>query len=266
MGISKRSFRLFFALGAVVFAFGCATQQTGVLVTVTVPPEVNLKMVGDNIKKINPAVITGAKECAAPLKDKIDGLFSESDVFEKETSGFEESGSGSVDVSGKVTACSINYDTGAITASLSVVYNGKSVKTVNISEDANRPGATKEEVAKVLVERVAKKFVKMFIPTSNRELREFKPMEPNEPGLVAAYNSNWKVAIEVWTKRVKKDGKDHAAMYNRGIAYEAKGDLKKAVADYKAALALNKDPLYSDAYSRADQALRDFEAKEKMKE
>lgn len=256
--------RLLFFLTALVFVSACATQQ-GVLVNVTVPPQVNIKLLSEDIKTINMKSLGGDQNCAVPLKGKIDELITNAEVFKKEIGGFEESGSGTIDIQGKVDKCSIEMGYGTISASFILVYSGQNWKTFNIMKDTNRPGAPASEVREVVVEKAAKQFVRMFIPTTQQELRVFKPLGSDDTGVQAAMNSNWSMAIETWSKKLKKTPSDHAMLYNRGVAYEAQGDLKKAIADYKKALEAAKDELYVQALARAQNALKALEEKDKMK-
>lgn len=257
--------RLLFSVAVLVFVSACATSQ-GVLVDVTVPPQVNLKLLSEDIKTVNMKSLDGDKSCAGPLKSKIDELITNAEVFKKEIGGFEESGSTAIDIKGKVTACNIDMGYGTISASFSLVYNGQEWKTFNITKDTNRPGATAAEVREVVVDKVAKMLVLKFIPTKQQELRVFKPLGPDDTGVQAAMNSNWSMAIDSWGKKLKKTPTDHAMLYNRGVAYEARGDLKKAIADYQKALEIaKKDELYVQALARAQNALKALEEKDKMK-
>lgn len=256
---------LFLFSATALFVSACATAPQGVLVDVTVPPQVNLKMLSEDIKTVNMKSVAGDANCAAPLKSKIDELITNSEVFRKEIGGFEESGSAAIDLQGKVDKCAIDMGFGAISASFTIVYNGQNWKTFNITKDTNRPGAPESEVRAVVVEKVAKTLARMFIPTTQQELRVFKPLGPEDTGVQAAMNSNWDLAIDTWSKKLKKTPTDHATLYNRGVAYEARGDLKKAIADYQKALAAQKDELYVQALARAQNAMKALEEKEKMK-
>lgn len=264
MKLFLHKIRLLFSVAVLVVVSACATQQ-GVLVDVTVPPQVNLKLLSEDIKTVNMKSVDGDKSCAGPLKSKIDELITNAEVFKKEIGGFEESGSTAIDIQGKVEKCAIDMGYGTISATFSFVYNGQAWKTFNITKDTNRPGATPSEVREVLIDKVAKVLVQKFIPTTQQELRVFKPLGADDTGIQSAMNSNWTMAIDAWTKKLKKTPADHALLYNRGVAYEARGDLKKAIADYQKALELAKDELYVQALARAQNALKALEEKDKMK-
>lgn len=256
-----------FALSAFLMTAACATtQQNGVLVDVTVPPQVDLKALSGDINTINVRGITGDGACAGPLKTKISSIIVNADIFKKEIAGFEEGGSASVDVTGIVDKCSVEMGHGALSANFSLVYNGQVWRTFIVNKDTNRPGASEAEVRDVLVDRVARAFVSMFIPTTRQEVRVFKPVAPDDKGITAAMSSNWDMAVQLWTKRINQFPKDHNALYNRGVAWEARGDLRKAMADYKRAADNDKDPLYVESLARAENALKASQQKEKMKE
>lgn len=255
-----------FALSAMLFTSACATQQKGVLVDVTVPPQVDLKTLSGDINTINVREIAGDKSCAVPLKTKIASIIVNAAIFKKEIAGFEEGGAAAVDVTGTVDKCAAEMGHGALSASFSLLYNGQVWRTFIVNKDTNRPGASEAEVRDVLVDRVSRAFVAMFIPTTRQEVRVFKPVSPDDQGITAAMASNWEMAIQIWTKRISQFPKDDNALYNRGVAWEARGDLKKAIADYRRAAGSAKDPLYVESLARAENALKATEQKERMKE
>ncbi len=254
------------AITAVLFTAACATQQKGVLVDVTVPPQVDLKTLSGDINTINVREIAGDHNCAAPLKTKIASLIVNAGIFKKEIAGFEEGGAAAVDVTGAVDKCGVEMGRGALSANFSLLYNGQVWRTFIVNKDTNRPGASEAEVRDVLVDRVARAFVSMFIPTTRQEVRVFKPVAPDDQGITAAMGSNWDMAIQLWTKRIGQFPKDHNALYNRGVAWEARGDLRKAIADYKRAAENDKDPLYIESLARAENAFKAAAQKERMKE
>ncbi len=256
-----------FIVSAFLLTTACATtQQKGVLVDVTVPPQVDLKTLSGDISTINVREIAGDANCAAPLKTKIGALIVNAGIFKKEIAGFEEGGSAAVDVTGTVDKCGVEMGRGALSATFSLLYNGQVWRTFIVNKDTNRPGASEAEVRDVLVDRAARSFVSMFIPTTRQEVRVFKPVSPDDQGIMAAMGSNWEMAIQLWTKRVNQFPKDHNALYNRGVAWEARGDLRKAIADYRRAAENDKDPLYVEALARAENALKAATQKERMKE
>lgn len=257
---------IFFSVSALLFTAACATQQKGVLVDVTVPPQVDLKTLSADINTINVRDIAGDGSCAAPLKTKITSIIVNAAIFKKEIAGFEEGGSAVVDVTGSVDKCAVEMGRGAISASFSLLYNGQVWRTFIVNKDTNRPGASEAEVRDVLVDRAARAFASMFIPTTRQEVRVFKPVSPDDQGITAAMASNWEMAIQLWTKRINQFPKDHNALYNRGVAWEARGDLRKAIADYRRAAESAKDPLYAESLARAENSLKAAAQKERMKE
>ncbi|MBX3026797.1 tetratricopeptide repeat protein [bacterium] len=56
----------------------------------------------------------------------------------------------------------------------------------------------------------------------------------------------WSDSIALWNHALALDAENAIAHVNRGTAWEAKGDLDRAAADYAAAI--DRDPRYADAY------------------
>lgn len=254
------------AVFAAISSFACATAQQGTLVNVTVPPSVDLKALSGEINTLNVRDMTGDARCATPLKTRLEAIITNSGIFKKEIAGFEEAGGNAADIVAKVERCGIDMGHGAISAAFTVVYNGQAWRSFAITKDTNRPGASEAEVLEVLVDRVSKAAAGMFIPLTRQELRVFKPMEKDDPGLSAAMNSNWDLAIQTWTKRLQQTPDDHRVLHNRGVAWEARGDLKRAVKDYRKAAGLERDELYQQSLSRAENALKAAEQAGQMKE
>ncbi len=69
--------------------------------------------------------------------------------------------------------------------------------------------------------------------------------EEVENGVVAAQSGRLDLAIDLWTKAIKKNPRSYAAYVNRGTAYMKTGHVSKAVIDWHRAWALS--PLF--AYS-----------------
>ena len=59
--------------------------------------------------------------------------------------------------------------------------------------------------------------------------------------------ANYDKAIADYTEAIRLDPKFAEAYYNRGVAYENKGEYDKAIADYTEAIRL--DPKYAEAYN-----------------
>ncbi len=254
---------LYGCLAAVLFA-SCATVPKGVVVNVTVLPEISLP---DEVTKLSVRKLAGNRSCAGALKATLESLISEAGIYALDTSGLEDPDE-TVIITGTVEECEIASGHGVMGVSFEMEHRGEKGRTKYISRNTNRPGAPAEEVKRVLAKRVAAEYVRLFVPTTRKELREFKNANTGDPGVTAAMNGSWDVAIQKWTDMIIKNPKDHKSLYNRGVAYEAKSgvkNLKKAVRDYKSASRLSSDGLYAGALARAQGALDSLRQKIKMK-
>lgn len=259
----KLSSLLFFGLTLLV---GCASTPQGVAVVVVQPPEITLP---EGVAKIFIGEIKGNERCAAPLKGKLESMVSKGEIFgfEDEADFVEEDVT--VTIVGNVKECKISDGSGEVYVEFTMSFGGEVLRKRTVSKSANRPGSTASEIRDVLSARVAKAYLKTFMHTTKRELREFKGEGANQLGVDAAVAKNWNEAIRIWSEQIKKYPNNHESLYNRGIAWEAKGgvkNLKKALKDYRGAIALKRDKLYLQAEARAEAALKSLESKMKAKD
>ncbi|HWB58198.1 MAG TPA: tetratricopeptide repeat protein, partial [Chthoniobacteraceae bacterium] len=91
------------------------------------------------------------------------------------------------------------------------------------------------------------------------------PPGPEQPGITAMENGDFDAAIAAFAKLIQADDKNSKAYFLRATAYEAKGDMESAFADYNNAIKLNPD--YAEAFYRrgavyalgdTDNAIKDF--------
>ncbi|MEE8484720.1 MAG: hypothetical protein V3S46_08990 [Nitrospinota bacterium] len=234
------------------------------MVSVTVLPEISLP---EEVRKLSVRKLAGNPSCAGALKATLESLISQADIYTLDTSGLEDPDE-TVIITGKVEECEIASGHGVMGVSFEMEHRGEKGRAKYISRNTNRPGAPAEEVKRVLAKRVAAEYIRLFMPTTRSELREFKNADIGDPGVTAAMNGNWDLAIKKWTDMIIKNPKDDKSLYNRGVAYEAKSgvkNLKKAIRDYKAAAALSSDGLYAGALARAQGALDSLRQKIRMK-
>jgi Flp pilus assembly protein TadD, contains TPR repeats len=228
---------------------GC--KKYVVIVDVPVPAKVSFDV---NIKEFKISQFEGPAECASDLQNGIK-VRAMSGGLVHEIPGLPDM-DGPLEVNGKVDTCSMRMGYGVLNATMFLSHGGKQLHQEIVKEETNRSGASTEEVRTTLVKRVIDRFAAIFVPTSKKELREFRPHGDKDPGWIAAREGNWKLANEAWTKRVKENPNDDRAWYNRGVAYEANGQLPDAVKDYKKAVELDRDELYMKTLSRAEGALQ----------
>lgn len=227
---------------------GC--QKYVIIVDVPVPPKVAFT---SNIKEVQASEFEGQAECAADIKEGIDAKVNNSGYLVPAIPGLPDL-DGPLEIKGKVSVCTLRMGYGVLNATMALWHGGKQLHQEVVKEETSRGGASMAEVRAVLVESVVNRFVKIFIPTVKRELREFRPDGANDSGWLAAKQGNWPLAIDSWTKRVKEDPKNHQAWYNRGVAQEANGHLPEAIKDYKQAVELKQDELYVSILSHAEKA------------
>ena len=249
-----------------ILGFGCATTPKAVVVNVAVIPEIPLP---DGVSKVFIGEFKGEESCTAPLRDSLEMHIDKAGIFEFERDIAFVEEDVTITIKGDVTECRIADGGGSLGISFVMYFGGEIFKKKSISKSSNRPGAPASEVRSILIEKVVKEYVSMFVHTTRRELREFKTSGTNNIGVNAAMEGNWDQAIGIWTEQIKKLPNNHESLYNRGVAYEAKGgvtNLKKALKDYEAALALSKDELYIQAQMRAQNAIKSLQSSIKAKE
>ncbi|MDH5543333.1 MAG: tetratricopeptide repeat protein [Nitrospinota bacterium] len=259
-------FRLLSLSALFLIGFGCATTPKAVVVNVAVTPDIPLP---EGVSKVFIGEFKGEESCTGPIMERLEMEIDKAGIFEfeRDVEFIEEDVT--ITIKGEVTECRINDGGGSLGISFVMYYGGEIFKKKSVSKNANRPGAPASEVRSILVEKAVKEYVSLFVHTTRRELREFKTSGTNSIGVNAAMEGNWDQAIDIWTEQIKKLPNNHESLYNRGVAYEAKGgvtNLKKALKDYEAALAISKDELYILAERRAREALKSLQSSIKAKE
>ena len=209
-----------------------------------------------NIREFEVRAFEGPTECASDLQKGIHARAANAGDLAPAIPGLPDL-DGPLEVKGKVDACSMRMGYGMLNATMMLSHGGKQLYQEVVREETNRPGASPEEVRATLVDRVIKRFASIFVSGKKQEVRELRPQGASDPGLIAAREKNWKLAIQIWGKRVKEDPKDHRDWYNRGVAYEGDGQLPEAVNDYKKAVELERDELYMTILSRAEKSFQD---------
>ena len=241
-------------LAMLVVLSGCQKHN----VIVDVPVKAKFTPPG-NIKEFVVHPFEGPAECASDLEKGIHARAANAGDLAPAISGLPDL-DGPLEVKGKVDACSMRMGYGMLNATLLLSHGGKQLYQEAVREETNRPGASPEEVRATLVDRVIKRFASIFVSGKKQEIRELRPQGGSDPGLMAMKEKNYKLAIELWTKRIGDDPKDHRAWYNRGIAHEGLWGFREATADYKKALELERDELYLQAFVRAEKAVQDITA------
>jgi Tetratricopeptide repeat len=241
---------------------GC--QKYFVTVEVPIPPKFTPP---GNIKEVNVQKFEGPIECAGELQNGVqaraaNGGFTNTipDLPDLE---------GPLDINGKVDACAIRMGHGVLNATMVLSHGGKQLRQEIVKEETNRPGASTEEVRTTLVHRVENSFASIFVPGKKSEIREVRPKGKSDPGWIAADRKDWKQAVEWWSKWISEDPTDHRAWYSRGVAHEGLGKFREAVDDYKKALKLEQDELYTRALVHAEKsagARAEIEAAQKARE
>ena len=236
------------------------------LVTVEVPVPPTFTPPG-NIKEVNVQKFEGPIECAGELQNGVqvraaNGGFTITipGLFDLE---------GPLDINGKVDTCVVRMGHGVLNATMVLSHGGKQLRQEIVKEETNRPGASTEEVRATLVNRGIQRFASIFVPGKKSEVREVRPQGESDPGLMALRDKNSKLAAEIWTKEVNENPGNHRAWYNRGIAHEGLGKFREAVDDYKKALTLEQDELYTRALVHAEKSAgagAEIEAAQKARE
>ncbi|WP_457571737.1 tetratricopeptide repeat protein [Desulfovulcanus sp.] len=147
---------------------------------------------------------------------------------------------------------------------------GSTLETAQIVNRVQAGGQlkSKEEIMRELAAKVCKNFVKKLVPTRKKQYREFASGNSEvKKGIDAAMNGDWDLAIEFWENALAKDPKNHAAVFNLGIAYEAKHKLRKAIKQYEKARRMDPgNPLYQKTYARVKSKKTTIRKIKKIKE
>jgi hypothetical protein len=239
------------AIGLVFSLSGCQPVKS-VIVPVVVPPPI----VFPGVKEMDIEEFQGPAECAKGLKPKLVMKVTESGIFTIAIPILSEP-SETLTVKGTVTTCTLSLGSGTLNVVLSAWYMGNQVHQAVIDEQTNRPGAPPNEVRDVLVERVANRVAKATLPIKRKEIRTFLPIGGDgDAGVTAASMGNWSLAIDSFGKQIKDQPKEHRAWYNRGIAYEATGQLKLGMNDLQKAIELHRCDRYVEALARLDKGIQ----------
>jgi len=119
-----------------------------------------------------------------------------------------------------------------------------------------------------LAAKVCKNFVKKLVPTRKKQYREFATGNSDvKKGIEAAMNGDWDLAIEFWENAVAKDPDNHAAVFNLGIAYEAKHKMRKAIKQYEKARRMDPgNALYQKTYARVKEKYKTHKKVKRIKQ
>ncbi|BFU89789.1 MAG: hypothetical protein NTAFB01_09760 [Nitrospira sp.] len=242
-----------------VLLSGC--QKYVVIIDVPVKPKF---IPPGNIKEFEVHNFEGPPECAKDLQAGIHTRAANAGDLAPAIPGLPDL-DGPLEVKGRVDACSVRMGYGMLNATMMLSHGGKQLYQEIVREETNRPGASMEEVRTTLVDRVIKRFASIFVTGKRSEMREGRPNCGSDPGWMAATGKNWKLAIELWSKRIGEEPTDHRAWYNRGIAHEGLWEFRDAAADYKKAVELERDALYMQALVRVEKTIQDLTAMETAK-
>lgn len=226
----------------------CCDEQK-VTIEVPIPPKIGIDK---NIAEFKLHPIAGTPICASSLQTGIDAKVKNAGVWLTPIDGIPDL-EGPLEIAGKVENCDIRMGHGNITGELALSHNGKPLYQMVIRQETNRPGASAEEVRGVLTDRVVDEFVKIFVWTKVKKLRQIVRIGNDDAAVNAAKSGNWNLATEAWNKRIQQVSGEDGAYYNLGVAYEAVAQCKKAVEDYRKAVELRPDKeLYGVVLSEAE--------------
>lgn len=171
-----------------------------------------------------------------------------------------------------------------LSSSASLIGSTTEYAKVRDSKPAGAENRSDEDIMLELAKDICQNFVKKLVPTKSKEFREFaKGNSKVNIGVIAAMNKNWDGAIEVWEEVLKKDPNNAPALYNSGIAWEAKFGityeaksgasfksirfLRKALKKYKEAYKLDTgNSLYHKNYARLKKKLEASKSLDKLTE
>ena len=147
---------------------------------------------------------------------------------------------------------------------------GSTLETARIVNRVQAGGQlkSKEEIMRELAAKVCKNFVKKLVPTRKKQYREFATGNSDvKKGIEAAMNGDWDLAIEFWENAVAKDPDNHAAVFNLGIAYEAKHKMRKAIKQYEKARRMDPgNALYQKTYARVKEKYKTHKKVKRIKQ
>jgi hypothetical protein len=150
----------------------------------------------------------------------------------------------------------------AITFSLRSSSNNQVGVTFETAEVINRQPVggqlrAREDILKEMAEDICRNFVRKIVPTPKKEFREFADGgQEVQNGIDAAMNKDWDLAIKIWKKVISQNSNNAPAIYNLGIAYEAKKMLRKALKQYeKARKKDSTNGLYQKNYAKLKKKL-----------
>ncbi len=127
---------------------------------------------------------------------------------------------------------------------------------------------SKEDISLSLAKKVCQDFVKKLVPTKKKVFREFaKGNQKVEAGTQAAMNGAWDLAIKTWSTVAEEDPQNAPAIYNLGIGYEHKQNLRRALKEYEKALSIDPtNPLYQRTYARVEKRRENVKKIDSVKE
>lgn len=114
------------------------------------------------------------------------------------------------------------------------------------------------ETVSALVDESVEKFVAMITPhTVDVTVKLSGGDELVKTGNKLAKAGDYAEAAQFYDNAIAKDPADHGAIYNRGVMYEATGDLDKARQLYDKAFKIKPEEKYVQSRSRVDRILGD---------
>ncbi len=117
----------------------------------------------------------------------------------------------------------------------------------------------KDEILSDLTRQVISRLMARIVPHVVTETRILDYGDCLAAGNKAAQAGDWETALELYQPCTASPKSAAGAYFNMGVAYEASGQFRKAVAMYKKAAKLNPCTKYSDALVRVKKAVADME-------
>lgn len=143
--------------------------------------------------------------------------------------------------------------------SLSCLFGAKTI------EDLPTP----EETLSSLAEKVATRLVAKIAPTkyTMEVALDTGGSSDVSKGVKLAKKGDWEGAMEMWQMALEKDPYSGPALYNMGVAYEARGDLNSLIQArnyYLKAIKANSKDMYIEAKVRINKKIRDMQKLEQQ--